>query len=280
MTLKQALDRAKKRLSLYRFVEDPGLESEVLLRYLLKIGRAQLFLQLEEELDPEKELAFQQWIERRTLGEPIAYIIGCREFFGLDFYVDTRVLIPRPESELLVEQAIHFSLEHPVHTAADIGTGCGAIAVSLAMYLPEAKIYATDISAPALDVARINCQKHGVAYRISLLQGDLLSPLFAPVDILVANLPYVTKIDLARMPSARYEPELALDGGEDGLDKVLQLCRQLKGKIQPGGCALLEIGAGQSHIVADLLRSLFPSAETQVLPDLADIERVVKVILR
>jgi release factor glutamine methyltransferase len=279
MTLKQALEQARKKLSLFKFIEDPVLESEILLRYTLQIGRAQLFLQLDQEVDSAKEKLFQEWVERRTRGEPIAYIIGCREFFGLDFQVDSRVLIPRPESELLVEEAIRFSLDNPITAAADIGTGSGAIAVSLAVYLPEISIFATDISASALEVARLNCLKHGVSDRVSLLQGDLLSPLPVPVDILIANLPYVTSTDLAqRPPSGGYEPALALDGGVNGLDKVFQFCTELKGKLKPQGCALLEIGLGQSRTVMDYLRNLFPTASIKALPDLAGIERVIKVI--
>ncbi|MBP1706892.1 MAG: N5-glutamine S-adenosyl-L-methionine-dependent methyltransferase [Chloroflexi bacterium] len=277
MTLRQALSQARKQLSLYQFVEDAAFESEVLLRYVLQIGRAQLFLQLEEELEPSKGQIFRQWVERRSRGEPVSYIIGCREFFGLEFYVDSRVLIPRPESELLVEEALHFALDHPVGTIADIGTGSGAIAISLATYLPEAKIYATDISPAALEVADINCRKHHVAGRVVLLQGDLLEPLPEAVDILIANLPYVRRVDLAQMPSGRYEPALALDGGESGLERLAQLCRQIEGKVRPGGGAWLEIGQGQGGAVSDCLRKAFPAAIPEILPDLAGIERVVKI---
>lgn len=279
MTLRQALNQGRKKLSLYSFVEDAAFESEVLLRYVLQIGRAQLFLRLDEALDSTREEIFRQWVERRSLGEPVSYIIGCREFFGLEFFVDTRVLIPRPESELLVEEAIDFSLDNPLAAIADIGTGSGAIAVSLATYLPEARIYATDISPAALEVAAINCRKHNVAERVILLQSDLLNSLPAPVDILIANLPYVRKTDLAGMSSAKYEPALALDGGEGGLDQIFQLCRQLNGRLRPRGCALLEIGLGQGKAVTDCLSSVFPAAKVEVLPDLAGIDRVVKMRL-
>ena len=277
MTLRQALSQARKQLSLYQFVEDAAFESEVLLRYVLQIGRAQLFLQLDEELEPAKDQIFRQWVERRSRGEPVSYIIGCREFFGLEFYVDSRVLIPRPESELLVEEALHFALDHPVGMIADIGTGSGAIAISLATYLPEAKIYATDISPAALEVADINCRKHHLAGRVVLLQGDLLEPLPEAVDILIANLPYVRREDLAQMPFGKYEPALALDGGESGLESLAQLCRQIEDRVRPGGGAWLEIGQGQGGAVSDFLRKAFPAANPKILPDLAGIERVVKI---
>jgi release factor glutamine methyltransferase len=277
VTLQQALTLARERLAALKDVENPSLESEVLLRYALHVTRAKLHLDLDKDLDPEKEKLFRGWMERRLQGEPAAYIIQCREFFGLDFYVDTRVLIPRPETELLVEEAIKFAHDQRVVTMADIGTGSGAIAISLAVNLPRVEIYATDISAPALEVAAINSRKHQVTDRITLIQGDLLEPLPAPVDILIANLPYVTKDDVVQMPSARYEPKLALDGGQNGLDQIYRVSSQLKGKINPGGCVFMEIGLGQSRAIPDFLQTLFPDAKIDVLPDLAGIDRVIKI---
>jgi release factor glutamine methyltransferase len=281
VTLRQALVHAREMLAAApKDVEDPSLESEVLLKHILQVDRASLYLELERELAPEAEARFFQWIERRVQGEPLAYIIQCREFYGLDFYVDSRVLIPRPESELLVEQALCFARRQPVSIVADVGTGSGAIAVSLAINLPRAKIYATDISATALEVAKTNSQEHGVAERIVFLQGDLLGPIPEPADLLIANLPYVKKFDLAGMPSAVYEPAIALDGGESGLDQIFRFCRQLEGRVRSSGCVLLEIGMGQSRAVTEFLHSQFPSAAIGIIPDLAGIERVVKITLK
>jgi release factor glutamine methyltransferase len=279
VTLKQALALARERLASVNDVEDPRLESEILLRHVLQIDRAQLFMNPDNEIEPAKLALFKQRVERRLQGEPTAYIIQCREFFGLNFYVDKRVLIPRPETELLVEEAIQFCREHPVNSIADIGTGSGAIAISFAVLQrdPLQEIYATDISISALEVAALNCKKHGVSDRIKLLQGDLLTPLPCLVDLLIANLPYVKKADFDQMPSAKYEPGLALNGGEDGLEQIYRLFRQLKGKINPGGCVLLEIGLGQSKTVKESLHSLFPDALIETKPDLAGIERVVKL---
>ena len=159
VTLKQALTLAREQLAVLKDVDNPAFESEVLLRYALQISRTLLYLDMDQELSPDKEKIFHQWIERRLQGEPVAYIIGCREFFGLDFYVDTRVLIPRPETELLVEEALNFSRNNPSITIADIGTGSGAVAVSLAVNLQQVKVYATDISPAALEVAAINCRQ-------------------------------------------------------------------------------------------------------------------------
>jgi release factor glutamine methyltransferase len=161
-------------------------------------------------------------------------------------------------------------------TIAEVGTGSGAIAISLALELPEAKIYATDISAPALEVARRNCQKHEVIDRICFLSGDMLEPLPEPVDLIIANLPYVRKSQLAGM---RFEPRLALDGGSDGMGKIRRLCRQLGGKLRPGGFLLLEIGEGQGKEVTALLNALFPTGKIKLMPDLSGIERVVSLSL-
>ena len=154
---------------------------------------------------------------------PAAYITGHREFYGLDFAVNSSVLVPRPETELLVEKALELARERSLSTIADIGTGCGAIAVSLAVNLPQTRIYATDISAPALEVALSNCRKHGVTDRVTLLEGDMLAPLPEPVDLIVANLPYVREPEMTGVNTLGFEPPLALNGGPDGLDKICYL---------------------------------------------------------
>jgi len=273
VTLKQALSRAREIL-IANNIEDVPLECELLLRQALKINRVQLYLELDSELSPKQEETFWNLIKRRLAHEPTAYIIGHREFYGLDFYVNPHVLIPRPESELLVEKALSLAQSHNVSTVADIGTGCGAIAISLALNLPQTKIYATDTSAPALEVALINCQKHGVVNRIHLLQGDILDPLPEPVDLIVANLPYVKESEI---DAGGFEPALALSGGVDGLEKIRQLCHQVNNKLHPTGCLLLEIGQGQEGAVIALLCGLFPSAEIEVESDLSGIDRVVSL---
>jgi len=278
VTLKQALSRAREILSASN-IEDAPLECELLLRHTLNISRPQLYLNLNRELSPKQEGTFWKLMGRRLNGEPTAYITRHREFYGLDFYVDTRVLIPRPESETLIEKALNQAQNHPVSAIADIGTGCGAIAISLALNLPQVKIYATDVSASALEVALINCQRYGVTDRIYLLQGDMLDPVPEPVDLIVANLPYVRESELPQTCSANFEPMLALNGGSDGLEKISQLCHQVSDKINTHGCLLLEIGQGQGRAVTTFLHNLFPSAKIEVTPDLSGMDRVVSVTL-
>ncbi|MFC2004164.1 peptide chain release factor N(5)-glutamine methyltransferase [Chloroflexota bacterium] len=278
MTLKQALSRAREVLASNK-IEDYSLESELLLMEALKISRVQLYLELDRELNLEDEQTFWHLIKRRLSGEPTAYITRTREFYRLDFYVDPTVLIPRPESELLVERSLDLAQNHTVSTIAEIGTGCGAIAISLALSLPQAKIYATDISAAALKVALFNCQRHGVVDRICLLSGDMLDPLPKPVDLIVANLPYVRESELPQINTLNFEPSLALNGGSDGLEKIRKLCSQISDKLRPGGYLLLEIGQGQSRAVTALLHSFFPLAEIEVMPDFSGIDRVVSLIL-
>lgn len=278
MTLKQVLHRAREVLAT-NSIEDASLEGEVLLRHALKVDRVRLYSEPDRELSVAQEEGFWHLIQRRLSGEPTTYIIGHREFYGLDFYIDRRVLIPRPETELLVETALKLAQTRTIAAIADIGTGCGAIAISLALNLPRVRIFASDVSADALEVGRINCEKHGVVDRIRLLHGDMLEPLPEPVDLITANLPYVTKEEISRSGLGDFEPRLALDGGTDGLDRIKQQCQQGADKLNRRGCMLLEIGQGQSKMVTSLMQRCFPSASVEVIPDLQGIERIVSLCL-
>lgn len=278
MNLRQTLEQARMVLA-DNNIEDASLEGDLLLRHVLGVSRTQLYLDLDHELSPTHETAFRHLIERRLQGEPSAYITGHREFYGLDFYIDRNVLIPRPESELLIEKAINLARSRAISTIADIGTGCGAIAISLAINLPEAKIYASDISASALEVARSNCQRHGVIDRIHLLQGDMLEPLPEPVDLIIANLPYVRESELPQTGLLSFEPVLALNGGPDGITEIKRLCFQVSEKLRPGGCLLLEIGWGQKKAIDTFLGKVFPSARIEITSDFGGIERVVTLCL-
>ncbi len=278
MNIAQALSHAKETF-IASNVEDAPLESELLLRHTMKMSRVQLYLEPKLELAPDEEQTFWSLIKRRLNHEPTAYIIGHREFYGLDFYVDPSVLVPRPESELLVEKAISLAHNHAVSTIAEVGTGCGAIAISLALSLPQTEIYAIDISAFALKTASYNCQKHRATDRVHLLLGDMLDPLPEPVDMIIANLPYVRESELSQISTLSFEPSLALNGGPDGLEKIRRLCVQISDKLSPGGYLLLEMGQGQRKAVASFLHSLFPSAEPEVLADLSGIDRVVSLAL-
>jgi len=222
-------------------------------------------------------------VRRRLDHEPTAYILGHWEFYGIDFYIDYHTFIPRPETELLLEQAVelahHISQQGKRIIIADVGTGCGAIAISLALALPQAKIYATDISAPALQVAEMNCRRHAVNSRVELLQGNLLEPLSQPVDMIVANLPYIEDCEFKDLSPEiiNFEPTTALAGGEEGLGKIQRVLEQMPGKLNYGGCFLLEIGKGQGREVTSLIKSYFTQASIELISDLGDIERVVKV---
>lgn len=211
--------------------------------------------------------------------EPTAYITGHKEFFGIDFQISPGTLIPRPETELLVEKAIELANTAFPQSCliADIGTGCGAIAVAIALHLPEVKIYASDISPAALEAARINCLYHGVSDRITLLQGNLLDPLPEPVHLIVANLPYIRETELAKLPPeiSMFEPQIALAGGTDGLKQIERLLSQAERKLLPEGAILLEIGYDQGQTVSKLAEQYIPDSRVNVITDLAGLDRVV-----
>lgn len=279
MTLRQALQRASEALASHD-IEDATLEAELLLRHALRMSRTGLYAELGQEFPPDKTETFWQMLGRRLAHEPTAYIVGRREFFGLDLYVDHRVLIPRPESELLVEKAIELApLGSPRRLLADIGTGSGAIAISLALNLPQSRIYATDASAAALEVAAVNCERHKVADQIWLLQGDMLAPLPQPVDLIVANLPYIEEGALGQLSAEIrwFEPMSALAGGADGLESIGRLLAQAGGKLRPQGCLVLEVGRGQAEAVTSLAESHFPHARVGLAPDLSGTGRTVIV---
>ena len=278
MTRRQALIYAGELLARHN-IEDASLEAELLLRHTLKIDRAALYTEPDRLLTKRQEETYRQFIERRLQGEPSAYINGHREFFGLDFHVDKNVLIPRPETELLVEQTIARAGNYQNPAIVDVGTGCGAIAVSLAIHLPQAKIYAIDISPAALNVARRNARNHNVKDKITFLAGDLLEPLPVSADIIAANLPYVLTTDVPKVNTSGFEPMLALDGGLNGMDIIKKLILQAKDKLRPDGCLLLEIGMGQSQATNELLENIYLTAKIDIILDLSGIQRVVCVTL-
>ena len=283
MTLREALKQAEAAIA-SRGISDARIEAELLLMHSLGIGKAELYTRLEEQLPPSEAQRFRGLVEQRLRHEPAAYILKQCQFYGIDLYIDPRALIPRPETELLVETALdfinqRFSKEEAC-TVADAGTGSGAIAIALALHLPQARVYATDISPDALEVARINCRQHGVGKQVQLLVGDMLQPLPEPVDIIVANMPYVKDSDLPRlMPEIRdFEPTAALAGGADGLDQIRRLLSQARQKLLPRGAIMLEIGLGQGPAVLALARKHFPDSRIDLIPDLAGIDRVSKVL--
>ncbi|GAB4204166.1 MAG: peptide chain release factor N(5)-glutamine methyltransferase [Roseiflexaceae bacterium] len=251
------------------------LDAELLLAHTLGWSRARVLAEGRIELDPAQQARFAALVDRRAALEPVAYLVGQREFYGLDFEVTPAVLVPRPETELLVERALEFARNLPAGAQiADIGAGSGAIAVALAVHLPQARISAVDLSAEALAVAGRNAARHGVAGRVRLLQGDLLAPLDSPVDLLVSNPPYTVLAEIDE-GVRRHEPHLALDGGPDGLELYRRLLAAAPPLLRPGGAVLLEIGATQAETVSALARQHFPDARVTVEQDLAGHDRVV-----
>jgi len=284
MILREALRSATQTL-LGANVTDATVEAELLLGHVLRMSKTQLHTEPERDLTPAETKHLWSLVRRRLDREPAAYILGHWEFYGIDLYVERDTFIPRPETEILVEKALELarlvSRREKQITIADIGTGCGAIAVSLALALPQARIYATDISAASLRVAEKNCQRHAVCGRVELLLGDLLEPLPDPVDMIVANLPYIKDREFEDLSPeiVDFEPMIALAGGEKGLDRIQELLEQVPGKLNRGGCFLLEIGQGQGGPATSLIDAYFPQAGVELVPDLGGIDRVVKVAL-
>jgi len=281
-TIAAALQRATHALGNSGCAE-PRLDAELLLAYALQADRRHLHAHGDAHLTPAQQAAFAALVQRRAAREPLAYIIGHREFYGRDYDVDRRVLIPRPETEQLVELALAHMRSLPAGPChvADIGTGSGIIAITLALEWPQAIVYGLDISADALAVAAINSARLGTEERVVLRCGDLLAPLERRVHCIIANLPYVAAGEWAELsPEIRlYEPEIALAGGPDGLDLIRRLLSQASDYLLPGGAILLEIGAQQGPAALALATRAFPHASTRLHRDFSELDRVLTVHL-
>ncbi|MBI2845992.1 MAG: peptide chain release factor N(5)-glutamine methyltransferase [Chloroflexi bacterium] len=278
-TIRDALGEATHTLS-KDGIDTPQLDAEVLLAFHLQTSRERLLANLDTLLQAGEVEGYRALVARRAGYEPVAYITGHKEFFGLDFLVTPAVLIPRPETEVLVDVALALARQYQILSIAEVGVGSGAVAVALATHLPDTRIYATDISQEALEVAAQNCLRQGVAERVLLLQGDLLQPLPQPVGLIVANLPYLTtkEIDNLSPDVANYEPREAIAGGSDGLDHLRRLLEQAPKYLEKPGGIVLEIGPGQASTLADLTRARFPGSKVALIKDHADLERVLLVL--
>lgn len=291
-TLSEALRHGSRVLSAKGGSEEASLEAELLLAHALSTDRAHLYQRLREELPDDAQERFEALLQRRLAHEPTAYILGRKEFYGLELEVTPAAIIPRPETETLVELALEFVGTRDARQGirvADVGVGCGAIAVALAVNLPQVEIIATDISPDALALARRNAERHGVAARIRFLEGDLLAPLQGSpggsrdssrrVDVIAANLPYVRTGDFeAAPPEIRdHEPRLGLDGGPDGLRIIERLLRQAPSRLEPGGALFIEIGEEQGDAARALAADAFPQARIEVRRDLSRLDRVLAV---
>jgi release factor glutamine methyltransferase len=259
-----------------RRIDTPRLDAEILTAHALGISRVQLYVQFDRPLLPDELAAIRGLVQRRQAGESVAYVVGKKEFWGLELSVDSRVLVPRPDTETLVDEALaRLGPRDGAYRVADIGTGSGAIAITLAKQLPQAAVFASDASPEALAVARANAERH--AAPITFVTGDLAAPLLAhaPFNLVAANLPYIPSADIADLaPEVRAEPRLALDGGPDGLDLVRRLVAAAPALLVAGGALVLEVGAGQAQETARLLPAA-GFADVRVRRDLGEIERVV-----
>ena len=280
MTLREALTRATQQLeAIADLCEDAGRDAALLLRHALGISQAAMLAGPDRELSQEQQVAYDAMILRRAANGPIQYITGQQEFYGLALRVTPAVLIPRPETEILVEAVLAELKQAGVHTAlrlVDVGTGSGAIAIALAHNLPSARITAVDLSGAALEVARANAERHGLAERIEFVEWDLLEGFAdgeSGYDVVVSNPPYVRTGDRAGLhPQVReYEPEAALFAGADGLDVYRRLIPQARAALVPDGLLAMEIGYGQKEAVASLLSGW---NEVRFVDDLQRIPRV------
>ncbi|MCI0776747.1 MAG: peptide chain release factor N(5)-glutamine methyltransferase [Chloroflexi bacterium] len=278
MTLAEALREASTRL-LKASVDDPRLEAEVLLRHALGAEREQLFARLQEPLNLEHRTSYEALVDGRIAHRPTAYIIGHKEFFGLDFACSPAALIPRPDTELLVETAIEQLRERGPVLAVDLGTGSGPIAVSLATHLPQVRVVATDISAAALALARRNALAHCVASRIEFVHSSLLKPLSGRFDLIAANLPYIPSRTYNALPPEirEHEPEAALRAGRRGTAIIEAMLSQAFDRLAPGGLLLAEHGWNQGRRLREAAADHFPTADIATRRDLAGLERLLVV---
>jgi release factor glutamine methyltransferase len=275
-TIRDVLNEAKERIA--PVTSSASLDAQLLLAHVLGESRAHVIAHPEKPLAPEQVEHYKALIDRRADHEPVAYILGWRAFYDREFIVTPAVLIPRPETEHLLELALNFAGENPTLAAVDCGTGSGALAVTFAANIPAASVYATDISPDALEIAQQNAQKHGT--EIAFFQGDLLAPLVERnirVDLVMANLPYIATGELASLEVARHEPCLALDGGPDGLDLVRRLLEQIPAVCNPGALILLEIGAEQGKAVRQIARETLSPRSVDIIWDYAELDRVVLI---
>ena len=266
--------------------DTPALDASVLLAHILHRPRTWVMAHPKLTLTPEQQKQLDDSLRRLERGESFPYVLGHWEFFGMDFEVTPNVLIPRPETELLVERAIAWLKESPLRrNVADVGTGSGVIAISIAVHVPEVHVLATDISYPALDVARRNAGKFDVLHKVDFVQCDLLPERHTPLlrelrfDLICANLPYIPTETLHNLPVFGREPTLALDGGDDGLELIRRLLRMAPDWLAPDGLILLEIESTHGNEASDLARDSFPEANIHLHQDLAGRDCLLEIHL-
>ena len=275
-TIAEALRRA--RAAAQHHSDTPSLDAQVLLAHITAKPRSWILAHPEAQLSPQEQKEATAACQQLTEGFPLPYILGHWAFYHLDFELTPDVLIPRPETELLVATALHWLQDHPQsRKAADIGTGSGCIAVSLAVNLPGLVVTATDLSAAALAVARRNAAKHHVNAQIHFRQADTLDIQPVGYDLICTNPPYISTSSLRQLAVYGREPSLALDGGPDGLDQIRKLVGQVPRHLRPGGLLLIEIEANQGKIAIELTQEHFPESEINLLTDLSGRDRLLHI---
>ncbi|MCI0778506.1 MAG: peptide chain release factor N(5)-glutamine methyltransferase [Chloroflexi bacterium] len=279
-TLGVRLDDTARRLAAVG-IDDPRLEADVLWMKALDIDRAQLYARLHDDPAEAHATAAEALTARRLRREPLAYVTGTREFYGIDLTIRPGVLVPRPDTETLVDEAISV-LAHraePAPVIADIGCGSGAIALALAASVADATVHAVDRSPAAVGLTRANAERHGLGERVRVYLGDLTAPLPEPVDLIAANLPYVRSDELPTLEPevSVFEPAEALDGGADGLDLVRRLLREAPAHLKPGAAVLLELDPRQFDEAAAFAAEAMPDARARSVRDLAGRERVLVI---
>ena len=275
-TLSAAMAQIRQHIA--GLTDTPGLDAQVLMAYVCKKDRSWVLAHPEYEISAEETLRMADVLAQIYAGIPLPYVIGEWEFYKLPFKITPSVLIPRPETELLVEYALSWLQAHPQHCrVAEAGTGSGCIAVSIAVNIPGVHITATDISPEAVGVAEQNAAMHQVSDRVHLYVNNLLAGIPGPFDLICANLPYIPSASLRKLPVYMREPTLALDGGEDGLSVIGQLLEQASQKLSPGGLMLLEIEAGHPEEAKALAARFFPKAQIRTKLDLAGHHRLLIV---
>ena len=279
--MKVAEALASTRRSLAGATPDASIEAEALVRHASRLDRAALYASLSEPVDSAVWQEVASLVHRRLDGEPLAYITGRREFYGLELQVTPDVLVPRQETETLVEKVVGFVRSGGCGdgtTIVDVGTGSGAIAAALATHLQSATVIGTDLSARALQVADGNLRRLGLSHRVQLVLCDLLDCLEGPVDVIVSNPPYIATADMDGLPAdVQREPALSLDGGFDGLRVTERLVQQSADRLAPGGGLFVEIGPDQARPVAEMARRRMPGCRVAVGDDLTGAPRAVVI---
>lgn len=258
--------------------ETATLDAQVLVAHYLDKSRTWVIAHPEAPINNTQYKKIIKAVNQIAHGEPLPYVIEHWEFYGLDFHLTPSVLIPRPESELLVELGTNWLRHHPPqHKVVDVGTGSGCIGIALAKNIPDLKLLLTDISSEALEVAKVNAEKYSLLNRLEFLQADLLDEVPGPFALICANLPYIPTLQLMKLPVVKREPRVALDGGLGGMEVISRLLEQAKGQLVSGGLMLIEIESSQGDDVKTLAKAYYPASKVQILKDLSGLDRCMEL---